>query len=246
MKEFIMSALAGWLALYRTSAPPLAESSQIKPANDYLVLLHGLGRTAVSMKGLEWYFQSRGFRVINVNYPSAGGSIEHLADRYLDDALTKEIADQTVKVHFVTHSLGGILLRQYLSNHTLTNLGQVVMLAPPNQGSELADYLKSRGPGRWILGRSGQQLGTTDSDVPKRLGPVHFDLGVIAGDRSLNPWFSRIIPGPDDGKVSVENTKVEGMKDFRVVHSSHTWLMWRRQTVRQIEHFLAQGRFDHP
>jgi triacylglycerol lipase len=246
MKTMIVNALAGWAALFRTSAAATAEELQAKAPRDYVVLLHGLGRTAASMKGLEWYLGRRGYRVVNVNYPSTRTSIEHLANHYLDAALTGQITDHTVKVHFVTHSMGGILLRQYLSNHSAKNIGRAVMLAPPNQGSELADYLNRHWLYRRILRESRQQLGTAATDVPKRLGPVHFELGVIAGDRSLNPWFSSIIPGPDDGKVSVENTKIEGMKDFLVVHSSHTWMMWRRQTLRQVEQFLTKGCFDQP
>ena len=244
MKRSFLNAFFCWAALRSASTTGASETSETKTTGDYVILLHGMGRTSASMKGLEWYLSRRGYRVVNVNYRSARVSIEFLADRQLYRVLQDRIANPAVKVHFVTHSLGGIILRQYLSNHSIQNLGRVVMLAPPNQGSELADFLKSNGLGRWILGKSGQQLGTAATDTPRRLGPVRFELGVIAGDRSWNPLFSWIIPGPDDGKVSVEATKVEGMKAFLVVHSTHTWLMWRRKTLRQIEHFLAHARFD--
>jgi pimeloyl-ACP methyl ester carboxylesterase len=221
-----------------------AEVSQSEKPEDYVVLLHGLGRTALSMKRLEHNLKNRGYRVINVSYPSTRFSVEQLADNYLNCLLEKQTPDPTARIHFVTHSLGGILLRQYLSNHSLTNLGRVVMLAPPNQGSEIIDHLRAIPLTRNILVSTRLQLGTDANDLPKRLGPVHFQCGVIAGDRSLNPLLSALLPGANDGKVAVESTKIEGMQDFLVLHSTHTWLMWRERTLRQTVCFLESGHFD--
>lgn len=221
-----------------------AHISQSEEPGDYVVLLHGLGRTALSMKRAEYYLKNRGFRVINVSYPSTRFSVEQLADNYLRDLLEKRTPDPTVRIHFVTHSLGGILLRQYLSNHSLTNLGRVVMLAPPNHGSETIDHLRAIPLTRNIIGSTRLQLGTGANDLPKRLGPVHFQCGVIAGDRSLNPFLSALIPGANDGKVSVESAMIEGMRDFLVLHCTHTWIMWRERTLRQTVCFLESGHFD--
>jgi pimeloyl-ACP methyl ester carboxylesterase len=161
----------------------------------------------------------------------------------LGEILRERTTDQTVKIHFVTHSLGGIVLRQYLSEHRIENLGRVVMLAPPNRGSELADRLKNNCLYRLATGPAGQQLGTSDSSVPNRLGPADFELGVIAGNRSLNPLFSWWIPGPDDGKVSVRSTRLAGMQDFLVVHHSHTWMAWSSEVSAAVAQFLRSGCF---
>lgn len=220
--------------------PPNPECAQ-----EVVVLLHGLGRTSLSMKRLEWALTRAGFHVVNVSYPSRKFKIEQLSENHLQNAIAA-IPNSTRKVHFVTHSMGGIILRQYLSRHSITNLGSVVMLATPNQGSELVDYFKRTGLGRWILGPAGCQLGTTQTDLPKQLGAVDFDAGVIAGNRSFNPWFSQILPGADDGKVSVESTKVTGMKEFLVVQNSHTWMMWREETIGKITNFLQTGSFASP
>src|SRR5436190_751136 len=99
------------------------------------------------------------------------------------------------------------------------------MLAPPNRGSELAERLRSNCLYRLATGPAGQQLGTRDSSLPRQLGPVDFGLGIIAGDRSLNPLFSSWIPGPDDGKVSVRSTTLPDA-ELLVVHHSHTWIAW--------------------
>lgn len=210
---------------------------------DYVVLLHGLGRSTWSMKKLEWALRRKNYRVINVAYPSTRVSIEDAANVWLDRALKEDAPDKSVKIHFVAHSMGGIVLRQYLSNHRIENLGRVVMLAPPNQGSELAERLKNNCFYRIATGPSGQELGTGSASLPKRLGAVEFPLGVIAGDRSLNPVFSAWIPGPDDGKVSVRSTRVQGMRDFLLVHKSHTWMMWSGRVILDVASFLRNGLF---
>lgn len=222
-----------------------ANSSPEEETRDYVILLHGLGRTRMSMKRLESNLLRCGYEVINTSYPSTKLSIEQLANDHLDRIIRGQIKDPNQKVHFVTHSLGGIILRHYLNNHTINNLGRVVMLGPPNKGSEVADKLKGNYIYQKIYGPTGQELGTTSEDVPKFLGQVDFELGIIAGDRSFNPYFSYLIPGLDDGKVSVESAKVSGMKDFLVVHGSHTFIMQKKEVIDQTIYFLRNGRFYH-
>jgi triacylglycerol lipase len=219
-------------------------STSADNAQKCVVLVHGLNRTSLAMKPLELFFKRSGYRVVNVSLPSRRCSVEELADHYLQRAMLSRIPSDTARVDFVTHSLGGIVVRQYLSNHTLPNLGRVVMLAPPNDGSQIADKMKRSILGRWILGASGRQMGTGPSDLPRRLGPARFDVGVIAGDRSLNPVFGCILPRPNDGTISVESAKIAGMTDFLVVHSSHTFIMWRARTFRQALTFLERGHFS--
>ena len=239
----IHSAILGAIGL---TASVLQSDAGELSRNDTIVLLHGLGRTSLSMKRLEWHFAAQGHHVINRTYPSTRKTIESLADDWLDPLLAKEVSTTDTKIHFVTHSLGGIVLRQYLSTHELPNLGRVVMLAPPNQGSELADFLCQYSVLRWLIGPTLAQLGTKESCRPRQREAVSFPLGIIAGDHSPNPIFSRIIPGQADGKVAVARTRTEGMTDFLVLHQSHTWLMWRRSTLEQVNHFLIHGRFSPP
>ena len=221
----------------------LVETKLTAAGRDYVILLHGLGRTPLSMKRLEWTLRRENYRVINLPYPSTRISVEDAADHWLGHVLREQTTDPTAKIHFVAHSLGGIILRQYLSNHQIENLGRVVMLAPPNQGSELADRLLNNCLYKLTTGPAGQQLGTGDSSLPKKLAPPNFELGVIAGDRTLNPLFSAWIPGPDDGKVSVRSTQTPGMRDFLVVHHSHTWLAWSREVRLAVTEFLKTGCF---
>ena len=140
--------------------------------------------------------------------------------------------------------MGGIILRQIMKLSPISNLARVVMLGPPNQGSEIIDKL---GPFKLIPlinGPASLQLGTSSDGFIQNLGPVHFDLGVIAGNRSINPFLSFLIPGPDDGKVSVERTKVEGMNDFLEVPNSHSFMMGNQRIQKETINFLKNGHFS--
>ncbi len=147
-------------------------------------------------------------------------------------------------LHFVTHSLGGILVRAYLAQKRPDNLGRVVMLSPPNQGSQLVDELRDSPLFQWATGPAGQELGTDPSNLPNRLGPADFEVGIITGSRSLNPLTSWLVTGEDDGKVSVESAQLEGMADFLVVPNTHTFIMNSSQVALEVVHFLEQGSFS--
>jgi triacylglycerol lipase len=216
---------------------------------DCVVLLHGLARTAGSMAPMAEFLEASGFATANTGYPSRQLPVEALATRAIQDGLrgceVEEARRGTKKgrVHFVTHSLGGILLRQYLSSATIPPLGRVVMLGPPNQGSEVVDELRHVPGFKLINGPAGQQLGTGYDSLPLRLGPVSFPLGVIAGTRSLNPILSAVLPGPDDGKVTVRSARVSGMCAFLEVNATHTFMMRDKVVLAQTLQFLQEGRF---
>jgi len=206
-----------------------------------VILLHGLARSDWSMKKLEKALVKQGYCVQNVGYESTRGNIEKLADQAIGPALAACPNGSTV--NFVTHSMGGILVRQYLKNHDIDNLGRVVMLGPPNKGSEVIDKLRDFPGFHFIHGDAGLELGTGATSLPNKLGQANFDLGVIAGTRSVNLFLSRIIPGVDDGKVSVENTRLEGMRDHIEMEVTHTFMMRNQQVIEQVIHYLQTGKF---
>jgi hypothetical protein len=185
-----------------------------------------------------------GYLVANVDYPSRDYEIEELAPMAVGDGLAQCAANSgTSMVHFVTHSLGGILVRVYLAENTIDNLGRVVMLAPPNQGSVAVDELVQIPGFDWLNGPAGYQLGKGPESVPLSLAVPHFDFAVIAGDRSIDPITSAVLPDPDDGRVSVSDTRLEGMRDFAVVPVSHAMIMQDRQVIRLVRNYLAYGSF---
>ena len=147
-------------------------------------------------------------------------------------------------VHFVTHSLGGILVRSLLEGQSDTYRGRVVMLAPPNQGSEIIDAFSPSPLLVSLLGPAGAALGTDSLSVPSRLGPVRFPLGIIVGDVSLTRLGSWLVPGPDDGLVGVEQARVEGQTDFLVLPTTHTTIMNQPETAAAVVSFLRTGRFE--
>lgn len=216
-------------------------------AAECVVLLHGLSRSSLSMNKMERELDDAGFLTANIDYPSREHTIEELAEMVVTEGVETCRAKPDVgRIHFVTHSLGGILVRQYLSLHELPELGRVVMLGPPNQGSVAVDELGDLPGFEWLGGPAGRQLGKGDESVPLRLGPAHFELGVIAGSRTIDPVTSAVLPDPDDGKVSVEDTRLEGMNDFIVVEHSHAFMMRMRRVIDLTVRFLRSGSFGEP
>ncbi|MFC2166612.1 esterase/lipase family protein [Acidobacteriota bacterium] len=213
--------------------------------SEYVILLHGLARSSRSLEKLEKYLSKRGYQVINLDYPSTKFRVEDLAKNSLDAAVKQCEKTPQTKIHFVTHSMGGIIVRYYLKHQNLPQLGRVVMLSPPNGGSELADFFKKNPLFKKAHGPAGLRLGTGEGSLPLELGPVNFELGIISGNRSFYLLNSVLIPGPDDGIVSVERTKVEGMADFLLLPYSHTFIMRKEAVFEQVVHFIKSGEFSH-
>jgi len=213
-------------------------------ASECVVLLHGLARSATSMNKMQRELEAAGFATANIDYPSREHTVEELAALAVPHGIEACSATGGIdKIHFVTHSLGGILVRQYLSEHAIEGLGRVVMLGPPNQGSAAVDELRDVPGFDWLNGPAGYQLGKGSESVPLRLGPADFELGVIAGNRTIDPVTSAVLENPDDGRVSVEDTKLEGMADFVVVEHSHAFMMRMRAPIELTIRFLRTGQF---
>lgn len=208
-----------------------------------VVLLHGIFRGKSSMRGMEKGLLRHGYSILNLNYSSRKKPIEHLIDD-IHREISGSPRASLGKLHFVGHSMGGLIIRAYLNKFMPEILGRVVMLGTPNQGSEAADFLAKTALYRFFYGPAGQQLVTDQTPFRDIFGAVNYELGVIAGDRSLDPIVSRfIIPGANDGRVAVERTKVPGMKDHVVLHISHTFMPSNREAILQTQHFLTHGQF---
>lgn len=211
--------------------------------NRHVILLHGMGRTWRSMWWMSRALKQAGYIIHNNGYPSTRHEIQWLAHEYVKPAVQQ--LDGAKRIHFVTHSLGGILVRQYLQKNTLPEGSRMVMLAPPNHGSEVTDRLINWKPYQWLNGPAGQQLGTTSDSLPNQLKPVNHEIGIITGNKSSNPLFSSWIDGEDDGKVSVNSAQLDEMKDFLVVPTGHTLIMNQPVVIKQTLYFLKNGAFMH-
>jgi triacylglycerol lipase len=206
-----------------------------------VVLLHGLARVSNSMGELESKLGRAGYSAVSINYPSRKHEIDVLAS----DAVGRGIVEcgSVDAIHFVTHSLGGILVRYYLEQNNIENLGRVVMLGPPNQGSEIVNRLLAVPGFKLFGGPTGIALGSGEGHIPDSLGPVEFDLGVIAGNMSINPLSLLFIDGENDSIVSVESTKVIGMSAHLVLPVTHTFMMRNNVVIDNVIHYLKTGSF---
>ena len=222
---------------------PVADTELVK--NACVIILHGMGRTAGSMEKIAERVNAQGYTVWNESYSSLQEPIAILSQRTISTAVNfcRGQKPAPFKIHFVTHSLGGILLRQYLQTQTIEELDKIVMLSPPNHGSEIVDVYGNNWIFRGVMGPAFLQLGT--QGLVTQLKPIPGIIGVITGDKSSDPWFSDTIPGLDDGKVSVASAKLAEMSDFMVLPVGHTFIMNDETVVAQILHFLSEGQFDH-
>ena len=210
-----------WLVL----CLPLAQPAYSQMHEECVIVLHGMGRTRMSMGLIEDALTEEGYRVWNASYPSRSAPIETLAVDAINKGLTFCRQPLSRKIHFVTHSLGGILIRYYLQDHDINELRDNYF------------YQSAMGP-------AGLQIGTGEHSLPNGLQPIPGDIGIITGNSTSDPWFSPIIPGDDDGKVSVERAKLDEMDDFLVVENGHTFIMRDDAVIRQILYFLKNGNFE--
>ena len=207
---------------------------------EYIVLIHGINDTSRGFRKMEKHF-SADYKVININYPSLKYSIPDLSDKYLKPVMDKIANTDTINI--VTHSMGAIILREYFKDNHPTNINRIVMISPPNQGSEVADFFHNFFLYKWIYAKAGSSLsqaGLKNLILPDSLG---YDCGIIAGTGTLLPFFSIFIKGKDDGKISENRTKLPDMKDFITLHYSHDFIAKRKKTIKYTEHFLKYGKF---
>ena len=211
---------------------------------DAVILLHGLGRSARSMGKMARGLKKAGFMPHPVDYPSRKTTIEMLASGHVAPAVRRCRRSGAGPIHMVTHSLGGILARQFLQTHQLPPQSRLVMLSPPNSGSEIVDRFKKNPLFKWVVGPAGRQLSTDHQSLPNRLHPVSAQVGIITGNRSREPWFNWLFSGPNDGKVSVSRTRLKEMRALLEIPSGHTFIMNNDVVIEQVVFFLQHGRFD--
>ncbi len=210
------------------------------PDRESVVLVHGLGRSGASMMVLSQRLQWAGYHVAVVSYDSRGATLSEQAARI--GTVVDDCCRAAASIHFVGHSLGGLLIRRHLADDPPEKLGRVVLLAPPNQGSHFVDWLSDVPLATEVLGPVGRTLGTDSTDLPLTLPEPFYDMGIVAGTRSIQPIGPAAIPGPDDGIVSVEQTRIAGVP-MVVIPRSHAFIMSSRHAADAVMRFLRTGTF---
>ena len=209
---------------------------------DYIVLLHGIFRSSKHMAKLDGYCSDNGYKTINIDYPSTKFDLMSLAAliwRQIQDQI-----DDEGTINFVGYSMGGLLVRIILNKYKVRNLGKIVMIGTPNKGSEVADFLKNNRLYKKFLGPAGQQLITDQSGLQFIVGSMPYEIGGIAGSVCIYPLGALLVQGRNDGVVSVENTKLAGMKDHIIVPYPHFYLPYSKQVHKLTLNFLRYGRFE--
>ncbi len=245
MKLLKLTARMGILSLYLLlisliSMPALAHGEEARQVRPVAILIHGFLSNPDEMNDMGDALKARGYDVILVQYDSRKGTITTLADQVFAESLA--LAQDRPRIDIVTHSMGGLLTRSYLERHSISLLGRVVMLAPPNHGSEVSAELMQYQLYREFAGPAGAALANVKLQ-PYKVG--NYDLGIIAGTASVNPIFSQFLPGPDDGYVALESTPLRGMNDFITIPTSHGLITHNKSAIEQTIHFLDNGNFDH-
>jgi len=218
---------------------------QANNADHLVILLHGLARSDASFKKMQKSLQDDGYMTCNIFYPSTKHAVEELVSNFVLPEIKKCLKREHKSVNFVTHSMGGIIVRYLATQNIDFKINRVVMLSPPNKGSEIVDALGDLWLFKAINGPAGLQLSTSSESLPNTLGEPEFDLGIITGNKSINLILSSMIEGDDDGKVSIESARLEGMKDFLVIEATHPFIMKNNTAIEQTKYFLKNAKFNH-
>lgn len=214
----------------------------MKSDQESVILVHGLLGHSRLMGKVEKALQATGYLTDNIDYPSRKHTVSVLADKFVAEAVCRCRNRSNGQINFLTHSMGGILVRYYLSSNLPACPGRVVMLAPPNHGSEIIDRLAGNLWFRRFLGPAGCSLGTGPEGIIHQLGGADYQLGIISGDRGFD-ICSWMLPRPNDGKVSLDSAKLKGMADFLVVPYGHSFIMRKRKVIDEVIYFFKEGRF---
>ena len=230
------------IILFGLTMSPAANSKE----SETVILLHGIGHTKWNMYFVETALKKQGYETFNITYPSLTKGIDGISDFLHERLEMGEIWNKDQKVHFVSHSMGGLVTSHYLNKYEdkieKENVGRVVMIAPPNKGSEIADLLKDFLPYKMIYGPAGQEL--TTKHQANNVKKPYYEVGIIAGTKGWPYLLGNMnLKGKHDGRVALENTKLDGMQDHVEVKATHSFIVWKPSVHQQVIRFLENGSF---
>ena len=235
---------------------------------DFLVLLHGIYGKSSDMESIAQNFKDN-YRIINIQYPTTKETAEEISDLYIEPNIEnikeqifsenfhKKIENQyyeidensnkinknfnqNVKINFVAHSMGTGILRYYLKENPLENLGKVVFISPPSHGSHLADVpFVDKLPS--MLGKVVPQFSTKKDSFVNQLGEPDYNYMILIGNKTNNPLYSMIIRGKDDGMVPLKTAKMKS-DNFKIIeNTTHTSILKDKRTMKEISEFFKSS-----
>ena len=215
---------------------PLQEGGE-----ESVIVIHGFARRARSMDIIAAEIHKAGYEVRNVDYASLNQNITDIKEDVFEKFNQYISENQNKKIHFVGHSLGGLLIRSYLGENKINNLGSVVLMGTPNKGTPLVNEYQDKWYFSW-LGPVVSELGVDTSDFLKTLQAPYYTVGVIAGNKPYTR-FATSLKGSNDGMLTVESAQLEGMRDFIVIDVNHASMKRNPRVIEQVIHFLKHSQF---
>ena len=242
---FLVSMLLASCATNSMHSDSALSISNAPEGKECVVLVHGLWRSGFAMRSIANDLEDHGYQTVSVDYPSTQNEIPELVQNYLIGGYDECVQTGAEKIHLVSHSMGGILIRHFLQDFTLPIGSRVVMLSPPNQGSELSERFGDTWWYQWAVGPAGVSLSSKQQGIITQLAEIDEPVGIIAAYRDWSLWPDEWLPQPNDGTVSVESMKLAEMDDFILVNSGHAMMRFNDEVQGQIRQFLALGKFAH-
>ena len=243
----IVAAACAMMIVYFTGEDEMEKSLSAGSApvkifrGEWVVLVHGLLSGPRALLPIEKELVRNGYRVISFRYDSRNQSIKS-ASEMLGREIAHRIPAGAKRVHFVTHSLGTIIVRYHLAESTMKNQGRFVMIAPPNQGSSWGRTLVKNVPFfNYILGVAGRDV--QHSPASRLPGPPPCEFGIIAGAMGNSYGLNPFIIGDNDGTIAVSETVLDGATDYLLVRGQHTLLLSRKDVIDNVVSFLGTGKF---
>ncbi|MCC2646219.1 MAG: alpha/beta fold hydrolase [Rickettsiaceae bacterium] len=212
-------------------------------AQECVVLLHGYGRSSKSMRSIESLLVSHNYKVINIDYPSRQFNLTDITHKKVKPLIV-ECLNKEEKIHFVGYSMGGVITKHFIETHQVPNLGNVVFIASPIKGSDISAKLSKNSFFRLIFGPAAADL-STESDFVKSLKEeIFYPLGIITASISHNPLTSLfLLPGPNDGTVTLASTRIKGIADHIIINANHNSIINLEETHKQVLSFLKNRSF---
>ena len=243
MYRFLFRLLVGLILLTHSALAAPFGVERRAGTGDYVVLVHGLDWFRDTLEPTAEFLNRQGYETLNVRYPSRKVAAPAEAAEWVRQMIAEHCQDRTKRVHVVAHSMGALVVREYLAAGKPARLGRVVFLAAPNHGTPLAEPLKWKPLARMIAPAVAVSCCPKgiDSKLPDT---ADYGPGILMGNRpGWFPYLSPFIKGPDDGVVAVDSGRLEGMADFRVLTTSHTRMPKNAEAQREVLAFLQDGRF---